>query len=120
MLSIVSVLALLLLGNLCDAGEVPVNWKSNGLDLVSENKLPRGARIKIRVAYLDEARTMKVNGQEFKIEKRDDNFRATVGDDGKVTISVLGLKAIGKQIDGSLYFQKSGTTGTGLIVTVED
>jgi hypothetical protein len=117
------VLALILVGgSCCLAGDVIVSWKANKAAGVveSENKLPNGATIKIRVSYLDETRTMKVNGREFKLQKKNDKFTATVGTDGKITISVPGLTPIGQQIDGSLYFQKSGTTGTGLIVTVED
>jgi hypothetical protein len=117
---IVSVLTLAIGGSLAVAGDVPVNWKVSGLGLVSDNKLPAGAKVKIRVSYLDAQRTLRVNGQQFRIEKQGDNFRATVGNDGKVTLDIPGLKAIGPQVTGDLYFQKEGTTGTGIYVTVED
>lgn len=117
------VLSLVLVGLLTPptiGGEIKVNWIASGGSLVSSNKLPQGAKVKIRVKYLDTARVMVVNGQRFGIKNRDDNFRSTVGNDGKISISISPLKPVGRQLSGELYFQKKGTTGTGLIVVVED
>src|SRR4051794_14378026 len=98
MRKVLVVLALLAATRSVGAGEVAVNWKIAGARFVSDNRLPAGAVVKVRVVHVKDAfgRDFTVNGTKFTAKKKGDEFRARVGRDGKLEIgSVFKADRIG-------------------------